>query len=52
MNETLNFTFDIKTANLILQALSNMSYAQVVDVIADMQKQAANQPKQSDATDV
>lgn len=42
-NQELTFKFTIKTANLILQALANMPYAQVVDIIGDMQKQAGTQ---------
>lgn len=50
-NQELKFAFTVKTANLILQALSGMPYAQVVDVIADMQKQAGAQMNAAPVSD-
>lgn len=41
--ESVNIKLSIKEAELILGALGNLPYAQVVELIANIQKQATDQ---------
>ena len=41
--ESINIKLSIKEAELVLSALGNLPYAQVVELIANIQKQATEQ---------
>lgn len=48
----MTFEFDINKVNIIMQALSNMPYGQVADLVQDIRAQAQQQMQRQDSLQV